>query len=43
MNNIIEGFLDPIFTGLGLILLVFFLTGTVLTFVIVRKITNIRV
>lgn len=43
MNNIIDGFLDPIFTGLGLILFVFFLTGTILTFVIVRKITNIRV
>ena len=43
MNNIIDGFLDPLFTGLGLILLAFFTTGTVLTFVIVRKITNIRV
>ena len=43
MNNIIEGFLDPLFTGLGIILLVFFLTGTILTFVVVRKITNIRV
>lgn len=43
MNNIIDGFLDPLFTGLGLILLAFFATGTVLTFVIVRKITNIRV
>jgi len=43
MNNIIDGFLDPIFTGIGLILFAFFLTGTILTFVIVRKITNIRV
>ncbi|MFC6041018.1 type II secretion system F family protein [Paenisporosarcina macmurdoensis] len=43
MNNIIDGFLEPLFTGLGLILLAFFLTGTILTFVIVRKITNIRV
>ena len=43
MNNIIDSFLDPLFTGLGLILLAFFLTGTILTFVIVRKITNIRV
>ena len=43
MNNIVEGFLDPLFTGLGLILFAFFLTGTILTFVIVRKITNIRV
>lgn len=43
MNNIIDGFLDPLFTGLGFILFAFFLTGTILTFVIVRKITNIRV
>ncbi|WP_075618569.1 type II secretion system F family protein [Paenisporosarcina indica] len=43
MNNIIEGFLDPLFTGIGIILLAFFLTGTILTFVVVRKITNIRV
>jgi tight adherence protein B len=43
MNNIVEGFLDPLFTGLGLILFAFFLTVTILTFVIVRKITNIRV
>lgn len=43
MNNIIDGFLDPLFSGIGLILLAFFLCGTTLTFVIVRKITNIRV
>lgn len=43
MNNIIEGFLEPLFSGIGLILLAFFLTGTVLTFLAVRKITNIRV
>ncbi|MFD1204973.1 MULTISPECIES: type II secretion system F family protein [Sporosarcina] len=43
MNNIIDGFLDPLFTGIGIVLLTLFLIGTVLTFVIVRKITNIRV
>lgn len=43
MNNIIDGFLDPLFSGIGLILLAFFLTGTVLTFFFVRKIINIRV
>lgn len=43
MNNIIDGFLDPLFSGIGLFLLAFFLCGTTLTFVIVRKITNIRV
>ena len=41
--NVVDGFLEPLFTGLGIILLAFFLTGTILTFVIVRKITNIRV
>src|SRR5699024_4764481 len=43
MNNIIDGFLDPLFTGIGIILLLFFIVGTVLTFWLVRKVTNIRV
>jgi tight adherence protein B len=43
MNNVIEGFLDPLFSGIGIILLAFFLGGTVLTFILVRKVTNIRV
>jgi tight adherence protein B len=43
MNNIIEGFLDPLFTGLGVILLLLFIGGTFLTFFLVRKVTNIRV
>ncbi len=43
MNNIIDGFLDPLFSGLGLFLLLFFLGGTVLTFFLVRKVTNIKV
>lgn len=43
MNNVVEGFLDPLFTGIGLILFAIFAGGTILTFVIVRKITNIRV
>ncbi|PLS15380.1 hypothetical protein CVD28_23960 [Bacillus sp. M6-12] len=43
MNNVIDGFLDPLFSGLGVILLIFFLGGTVLTFILVRKVTNIRV
>lgn len=43
MNNVIDGFLDPLFSGLGLFLLAFFLAGTVLTFILVRKVTNIRV
>jgi tight adherence protein B len=43
MNNIIDGFLDPLFTGLGVILLILFIGGTFLTFLLVRKVTNIRV
>lgn len=43
MNNIIDGFLDPLFTGLGVILLLLFLGGTFLTFILVKKVTNIRV
>src|SRR5690625_3174152 len=43
MNNIIDGFLDPLFSGLGIILLVFFIGGTILTFLLVRKVTNIKV
>ncbi|WP_394141462.1 type II secretion system F family protein [Cytobacillus oceanisediminis] len=43
MNNINEGFIDPLFTGIGLVLLVLFLIGTFLTFFLIRKVTNIRV
>ena len=43
MNNIIDGFLDPLFSGLGIILLLLFIGGTILTFILVRKVTNIRV
>ncbi|RCW65844.1 type II secretion system F family protein [Saliterribacillus persicus] len=43
MNNIIDGFLDPLFSGIGILLLLFFMGGTVLTFFLVRKVTNIRV
>jgi tight adherence protein B len=42
MNNVIDGFIDPLFSGIGIILLVFFIGGTVLTFILVRKVTNIR-
>ena len=43
MNNVIDGFLDPLFSGIGIILLIIFLIGNGATFLIVRKITNIRV
>lgn len=43
MNNVIDGFLDPLFSGIGLILLGLFSIGTLFTFILVRKVTNIRV
>lgn len=43
MNNVVDGFLDPLFSGIGLILFAIFVIGTISTFFIVRKITNIRV
>lgn len=43
MNNVVDGFLDSLFTGIGLILFAIFVTGTVATFFIINKITNIRV
>lgn len=43
MNNINEGFIDPLFSGIGLVLLAVFVIGTVLTFFLIKKVTNIRV
>lgn len=43
MNNIIEGFIDPLWTAPGLVILTLFLIGIILAFLLIRKITNIRV
>ncbi|GGD20221.1 type II secretion system F family protein [Pontibacillus salipaludis] len=43
MNNIVEGFIDPLWTGPGLIILVIFISALVLSFFLIRKITTIRV
>nr|WP_281064475.1 type II secretion system F family protein [Cytobacillus eiseniae] len=43
MNNVVDGFLDPLFSGIGIVLLVLFLIGTFLSFFLVKKVTNIRV
>ena len=43
MNNIIEGFIDPLWTAPGLVILTLFLIGIALSFLLIRKITNIRV
>ncbi|UII56304.1 type II secretion system F family protein [Cytobacillus spongiae] len=43
MNNVIDGFMDSLTSGVGLILGAIFVGGTILTFILVRKVTNIRV
>lgn len=43
MNNIIEDFIDPLWTAPGLVILTLFLLGIALSFFLIRKITNIRV
>ncbi|SEU05171.1 tight adherence protein B [Salinibacillus kushneri] len=42
MNNIIDGFLDPLLSGIGIVIALLFIGGTVATFLLVRKVTNIR-
>ena len=43
MNTMNEGFIDPLFSGFGLILLGVFILGTILSYVLVKKVTNIKV
>jgi tight adherence protein B len=43
MNNIIDGFTDSLKTIPGMIILALFLSGIVLSFFLIRKITNIKV
>src|SRR5699024_7826527 len=43
MNNVIDGFIDPLWSGFGLIILIMFLAAIVLSFFLIRKITNIKV
>ncbi|GAA0588732.1 hypothetical protein GCM10009001_00780 [Virgibacillus siamensis] len=43
MNNVIDGFIEPLFSGFGLIILIIFLIAIVLSFFLIRKITNIKV
>jgi tight adherence protein B len=43
MNMINKGFIDPLFSPVGIILLGLFLVGTILSYVLVKKVTNIRV
>lgn len=43
MNNVIDGFLDPLFSTVGMILFGLFMVGVILTFILVRKVTNFKV
>lgn len=43
MNTMNKGFIDPLFSGFGLVLLVLFILGTILSYVLVKKVTNIKV
>lgn len=43
MNSIVDGFLEPITTIPGFIISILFVLGTILTFYLVRKVTNIKV
>ncbi|MDZ5713684.1 type II secretion system F family protein [Jeotgalibacillus haloalkalitolerans] len=43
MNNVMDGFTDPLTTTPGLIILALFGAGIILSFFLIRKITNIKV
>ncbi|SFA90967.1 tight adherence protein B [Lentibacillus halodurans] len=43
MNNVIDGFIEPLWSGFGLVILIIFITAIVLSFFLIRKITNIKV
>jgi len=43
MNNVMEGFTDPLWSGPGLIILILFLGALLLSFIIIRKVTDIEV
>lgn len=43
MNNVIDGFIEPLWSGFGIVILVLFVTAIVLSFFLIRKITDIRV
>ncbi|WP_234402319.1 type II secretion system F family protein [Oceanobacillus damuensis] len=43
MNNIIDDFIEPLWSGLGVILLIVFIGAIILSFILIRKITDIRV
>ena len=43
MNNIIDGFTDPLTTPIGIVMMIAFGLGIILSFFLIRQITNIKV
>ncbi|WP_245844039.1 type II secretion system F family protein [Oceanobacillus rekensis] len=43
MNNVIDGFIEPLWSGFGVIILIAFVGAIILSFILIRKITDIRV
>ncbi|WLR52589.1 type II secretion system F family protein [Bacillus tianshenii] len=43
MNSMNEGFIDPLFRGVGLLLLIIFVIGTAVAFFLIKAVTNIKV
>ncbi|WP_157998064.1 type II secretion system F family protein [Ornithinibacillus scapharcae] len=43
MNNVIDGFIEPLWSGFGLIILIIFLSAITIAFLLIRKITDIKV
>ncbi|WP_227397225.1 type II secretion system F family protein [Jeotgalibacillus aurantiacus] len=43
MNNIMDGFTDPLTTTPGIVIMILFVLGIILSFFLIRKITNIKV
>ncbi|MEK5176256.1 type II secretion system F family protein [Heyndrickxia sp. FSL W8-0496] len=43
MNNVVDGFTDPLWTLPGIIILILFLLGIIISFILIRKISDIKV
>lgn len=43
MNNVIDGFVEPLWKGFGIVILILFLAAILLSFFLIRKITDIKV
>jgi tight adherence protein B len=43
MNNVIDGFIEPLWSGIGIVILILFIIAITLAFLLIRKITDIKV